>query len=136
MTLMISVPSLYTKAPQKARGFPNFVKTNPPALHGRQGEKDICMKQKLNITLGGKELPILTSEKEAYVLQLAKILNSKIATLPGVRVETLLLLCLDLLDERVKEGAARAALEEEVSTLRAQIIDPEAGLSGHAGDDA
>ncbi len=88
------------------------------------------MKQRIEVSIGGRDIALWTNEREGYVKQLAMLLDERVSALPGVRVETLLLLALELLDERVKEAAKVGRLEEEIETLQAQIVALEAGLSG------
>lgn len=94
------------------------------------------MKQRVVVEIVGCSLRLLTDEPEAYVKQLAEVLDTRVAGLmasSGVcKTDALLLTALDLLDGQVKETAKRRSLESqitELTALAARNADEEIGGS-------
>lgn len=68
------------------------------------------MKQKYTVTIAGKELTLLSEENEAYVKELASIIDRRVMELTIVKnrcskMDAMTLLALDYLDLALKEKA-------------------------------
>jgi len=79
------------------------------------------MKQRISVQIAGITLHLTGDEPEEYVSALARMLNERYDKLSRGsccgKYENLLLLCLELADERVKESAKRSELERQMKEL-------------------
>lgn len=80
------------------------------------------MKQRVTIEIAGTVLHLLTDEPEEYVQQLAHLLDARMLQLSDggrySKLETMMLIAMDLLDGHVKDTARRKELEEQLAQIQ------------------
>jgi cell division protein ZapA (FtsZ GTPase activity inhibitor) len=89
------------------------------------------MKQRISVEIAGTTLNLVTDEPEEYVKRLAEILDERITRLSiesrYSRMETLLLIAMDYLDDHIKDTAKRKALEQQLAALTEMTSATEPG---------